>query len=145
LLYKKNLYTSISWKNSFHFMTQKYQNIRCREKRTSPKSPTTLSKKFKKISQIFTFFDWFWAIYGLTAILNFSSISSRFLDKQKIMFYILRSNQIPLKLSNIFHMNRWCFFCRKFLIKKNQLKALIRMFVETKKIQLRTQKGIEFN
>jgi hypothetical protein len=27
-------------KKSFHFMTQKYQNFRCRVKRTCPKSPT---------------------------------------------------------------------------------------------------------
>jgi hypothetical protein len=27
-------------KKSFHFMTRKYQNFRCREKRTGPKSPT---------------------------------------------------------------------------------------------------------
>jgi hypothetical protein len=34
------LYTSISLKSSFHFMTQKYQNFRCRVKRSGPKNPT---------------------------------------------------------------------------------------------------------
>jgi hypothetical protein len=40
LLSKRHLYTSISWKDSYHFMTQKYQNFRCRVKRTGPESPT---------------------------------------------------------------------------------------------------------
>jgi hypothetical protein len=40
LLSNIHLYISISWKNSFHFMTQEYQNFRYREKRTGPKSPT---------------------------------------------------------------------------------------------------------
>jgi hypothetical protein len=37
---KRRLCFSISWKFSFHFMTQKYQNFRCRVKHTGPKSPT---------------------------------------------------------------------------------------------------------
>jgi hypothetical protein len=40
LFSKRHLCSSISWRNSFHSMTQKYQNFRCRIKRTGPKSPT---------------------------------------------------------------------------------------------------------
>jgi hypothetical protein len=42
LLSMRHLCISISWTDSFHFMTQKYQNFRCRVKRTGPKSPILL-------------------------------------------------------------------------------------------------------
>jgi hypothetical protein len=40
LFSKRHLCISTSWKNSFHFMTQKDQNFRYRVIRTGPKSPT---------------------------------------------------------------------------------------------------------
>jgi hypothetical protein len=36
---------SISWKNSFHFMPQNYQNFRCQVKLAGPKSSTLFYDK----------------------------------------------------------------------------------------------------
>jgi hypothetical protein len=59
LFSKRHLCSSISWKNIFHFMTQKYQNFRCRGKRTGPKSPTLpyIGKIPRRNSDILEFFQ----------------------------------------------------------------------------------------
>jgi hypothetical protein len=44
LLSKRHLCISISWKNSFHFMTQKYPNFRCRVERTGKARPFPIPK-----------------------------------------------------------------------------------------------------
>jgi hypothetical protein len=94
VLSNRHLYTSISWKNSFHFMTQKYQNFRCRVKRTGPKSPT--------LPYIYiVFFSGFSFYFFAFCLIHLNNVRNIFHEKWKRIgkkYFLYVNNFIRIKI-----------------------------------------------